>query len=95
VDLALANIVKNTQQFLAEFWTPADRLPYLLVLDMLDFSILRRRKVQLMPHANFAALHSSIAMEWDWLTVEYICKACCSFCRCRDAVVAKNGAYIE
>jgi hypothetical protein len=25
VDLALANFVKNTQQFLAEFWTPADR----------------------------------------------------------------------
>jgi hypothetical protein len=39
VDLALAHTARITQLFLAEFWTPADWLPYLPDLNMLDFSV--------------------------------------------------------
>jgi hypothetical protein len=39
-------------------------------------------KVKATPQANLAALHLSIAMEWDQLLVEYIHKTCLSFRYC-------------
>jgi hypothetical protein len=63
----------------------------------MNFSIWRilQAKVQVRPHANLATLSQSTTMEWDWPAVEYIRKSCCSFPRSLEAVVAKNGAYIE
>jgi hypothetical protein len=64
--------------------------------EMLDFSIQRvlKAKVQATPHANLDALCLSIIIEWDLPVAEHIHKACCSFCRCLKAVMAKNDAFI-
>ncbi len=74
----LAPTNRITQQFLAEFWTPADWPPYSLDLNLLNFSIWRvlQVKVQAMPNSILAALGLSIAVEWDQLTAKYICKDC-------------------
>jgi hypothetical protein len=62
-----ADAARTTQQLLAEIWTLMDWLPYLLDLNLLDFSIciVLQAKGQAMPHANPAAQHPSIATEWD------------------------------
>jgi hypothetical protein len=89
---------KSTQRLLAEFWIQLNWPPYLPDLNLLDFYIwsVFQAKDQAMPRANLAALRPSITMELDWLAVVYIDKTCHSFCRCRlEAVVAKNGAFIE
>jgi hypothetical protein len=52
-------------------------------------------KVQAMPHAKPASLRLSIAVEWDGLAVEYICKTCRSFRHRLEAVAVKNGNYIK
>ncbi len=46
----------------AEYWIPADWLPYLLDLNPLDFAIqhVLQSKVQAMPHANLGSLSLSI-----------------------------------
>jgi hypothetical protein len=71
----------TTWQLLAEFWTPADWLQFLPTLNLFDFSVwcIFQAKVQVMSHANMATLCLSVAVEWDWLTAEYIYKTCRSF----------------
>jgi hypothetical protein len=51
------------------------------VLEFVDFAIwcFLQAKVLAMPHSNLAALHPSIAMEWDWLAAVHIPKTCCFF----------------
>jgi hypothetical protein len=39
-------------------------------------------------------VHSSVT-EWDQPVAEYIFKTCHSFYCCQEAVMAKNGAFIE
>jgi hypothetical protein len=91
-DSTSAYTVKTTQQLLEEFWYPRDRLPYFPDLKSLDFSIcsVLQAKVKARPHSNLAALHQSIAVEWDWLAAAYIRKTCRSF-RCRHSAFAKKN----
>ncbi len=60
-----------------KFRTLADYQPCLMVLNTLDFSIWRllQAKVQATSHGNLAALHPSVAMEWDRLAPEHITQA--------------------
>jgi hypothetical protein len=55
----------NQLAAVAEFWFSADWPPYLLGLNLLDFSTgsVLQPKGQAMPHANLAALRPSIAAE--------------------------------
>jgi hypothetical protein len=57
---------------LAEFWTLADRPPYLPDLNLLKFSIciVLLMKGLAMPHATWATLHP-FTMEWDQLAADY------------------------
>jgi hypothetical protein len=91
VDLLLV-IARTTQQLLAEFWTPADPLPYSPDLNsyspdlnLLDFSIQRvlLAKGQAVPHIDLTTLRPSITADWDWIVVVYICKNCHSLCHRR------------
>jgi hypothetical protein len=74
---------------LADIWTTAHWPPYLPELNLLDFSTWHALlwKGQVMSQA--------IAAEWDWLAAEYICKTCRSFHHRLEAIMAKNGAFIE
>jgi hypothetical protein len=47
-------------------------------------------KIQATPHSNLAALHSSIAVEWDWLAAVYVCKTYHSFCHPQEFAARKN-----
>jgi hypothetical protein len=100
-DLALAHTARTTQQFLketiAEFWTLADWPPYSPDLNPLDFSIwsVLQEKVQATPYTSLATLRRSITRQWNQMSPAYVCRTCRSFCRRLEAVVAKNGSYIE
>jgi hypothetical protein len=48
-DLALVHTARTTRQLVAEFWTPADSLPYLPDLNLLNFSIWRVLKANVRP----------------------------------------------
>ncbi len=52
-------------------------------------------KGQTTPHANLDTLHPLIAVEWDRLAEEYICKTCYSFCRHQEAAVAKTAPSLN
>ncbi len=96
-DLALAHIVRTIQQFLAEFLTLADWPPYWPDLNPLDFptqSILQE-KVQATPHTSLAALYRSVTRQWNRMSPAYIRWTCRSFRRHLEAVMMKNGSYIE
>ncbi len=77
MDLAPAHTAKTSQLLFSEFGTSVDWPPYLLDLELLDFSIcsVLQAKVQVTLHANLDSLHPSITSEWDQLVAEYICKA--------------------
>jgi hypothetical protein len=53
------------RETMADIWIPADWPPYLLDLNMLDFSLWSdlQEKVQVRPHASLAALHRSITRQ--------------------------------
>ncbi len=100
-DLAPAHTARTTQQFLketmTEFWTPANWPPYSLDLNPLDFSIwsILQEKVQATPHTSLAALRWSITRQWNRMLLAYVRRTCSSFRRCLEAIMAKNGGYIE
>jgi hypothetical protein len=92
-----AYTAETTRRLSAEFLIPVNWPPYLSDLNSLDFSIcsVLQVKVQAIPHPNLAALHPSIAAEWDRLAVVYFRKTCSSLdCRL-EAIVVKNIAFIE
>jgi hypothetical protein len=66
-------------------------------LKLLDFAIwdVLQAKVPATTHADLGALRLSIAVEWDRLSPEYICKICCPFHCHWYAVTPKNEVYIE
>jgi hypothetical protein len=72
LDLPLAHTTRTTQQFLIEFWTPENWLPYSPDFTGLLFLEHFAGESSAMPHANLAACHPSIATEWDQLVAEYI-----------------------
>jgi hypothetical protein len=92
VDLAPAFSVKTTQRLLVEFQFLVDWLLYLPDLNLLDFSILcvLQAKVKAKPNSNLAALHPSIAAEWDRLAEVSFRKTCHSFHRCQEAAARKT-----
>jgi hypothetical protein len=100
-DLAPTHTARTTQQFLretmAEFWTSADWPPYSPDLNPLDFSVwsILQEKVQATPHTSLAALRRSITKLWNRMSPAYVRRTCCSFRRHLEAVMAKNGGYIE
>jgi hypothetical protein len=82
---------------MAEFWTLADWPPYSPDLNPLDFSIwsVLQEKVQAMPYTSLVTLRWSITRQWNRMSLAYVCQTCRSFRRHLEAVVAKNGSYIE
>jgi hypothetical protein len=72
----LAYTTKTAQRLLAEFRFLADWSPYSPNLNPLDFDTrhVLQAKAQARPHANFAALHPSVAAEWDRLAAVQIRK---------------------
>jgi hypothetical protein len=82
---------------LAKFWFSADWPPYSPNLNSLDFSTgsVLQPKGQATPHANFAALCLSVAVEWDRKAAVQIRKTYRSFRRRRSVVAKKNEVKIE
>ncbi len=93
----MAHTARTTQQLLAEFWTPSGLAAIFAGLEHTRLLYLAhsQAKVQAMPHANLAFLHPSIVTEFDRFAAEYICKTCWLFLYHLEAILAKNGAYIE
>ncbi len=86
---------QDTQQLLAEFWTPLDWPTYRLsLLDLTVWCVLQA-KSQAISHADLDALHLSIVAGWDRLTAEHIRRICLLFGRHRLAIAKKNGVEIE
>jgi hypothetical protein len=100
-DSAPAHTARTTQQFLrenmVEFWIPVDWQPYSLDLNPLDFSVwsVLKDKVHATSHTSLAALRRSITRQWNRMLPAYVRWTCRSFRRRLEAIVAKNGGYIE
>jgi hypothetical protein len=85
------------KETMAEFWAQADRPPFSLDLNPLDFSVwsILQEKVQATPHTSLAALRRSITRQWNQMSPAYVRQTCRSFCCRLEAIVAKNGGYIK
>ncbi len=78
--------ILDPSEFAAIFAIPEP--PGLLHLEHLQ------EKVQARPHASLATLHRSNTKEWNGLSPASIQRTCRSI-RCLEAVMAKNGTYIN